>query len=64
MTGPIVDPENEEIAILSDGSIGGALRIIDASKIKNPSAPTVAELNAASGPIVGYYRPDGFTETT
>jgi len=46
----VVDPTDENVAILNDGQIGIAVRLV---AIENPEAPTVAELNAASS-IIGY----------
>ena len=52
MTVDIVDPTNDNIAIdHNTGEVLNAIRILPA--LKNPSAPTVSELNAA-GSIIGY----------
>lgn len=49
----IVDPFDTNRAINpTDGKVEGAIRMIPADQIKDPSAPTVAELSG--GFIIGY----------
>ena len=50
MSGFVIDPTDENVAITRDGNVGYALR--SASHIEDPSAPTLDELKGA--PIIGY----------
>lgn len=50
----VIDPTDENVAILSDGTVGHAMRVLPARTTADPNPPTMAELNAA--PILGYGR--------
>ena len=50
MSGFVIDPTDENVAIRPDGSIGYALRSV--SHIEDPSAPTLDEFKGAK--IIGY----------
>lgn len=52
----VIDPTDNNQAILDDGALGFAVRVI---KILDPKAPTVAELDA--GTVIGYANPAGWT---
>lgn len=58
MPSHIVDPTDSNVAILADGGIGHAIRLIPSGAIADQNAPTVRELNAAliDAPILGYGR--------
>lgn len=45
----IIDPDSDNYAILDDGRLGIAFRLVD---VENPEAPTMAEVTA--GKIIGY----------
>jgi hypothetical protein len=47
----IVDPTDENVAILNDGRVGHAMRVLPAD---SPPPTTMAEFNRA--PIIGYGR--------
>ena len=50
MSGFLIDPTDDNVAILGDGKIGHALRILPI--LEDSRAPSLAELEGA--PIVGY----------